>query len=191
MLLPDNIFFMSDNIEREAYKWRRFSRKKPVDIIKPGPGQESIWDYPRPPKVEFFAKRIRVVFAGETIADSKRNYKVMETASPPCYYIPQTDINMNYLIRSNHTSLCEWKGSATYWSVKVGDNISENAGWSYTLPWDGFELIRDCIAFYAGRVDACFIDGEKVKPQAGNFYGGWITSNIVGPFKGERGTEYW
>lgn len=182
---------MSDERSREAEKWRRLKRKKPTEIIKPGSGQESIWDYPRPPKIELFTHRIRVEFAGETIADTTRSYKVMETASPPCYYIPQEDINMNYLIRSTHRSQCEWKGSASYWSVKMGEYSSENAGWSYSAPWEGFEGIKDCIAFYAGRVDACYIDEEKVGPQSGNFYGGWITSNIVGPFKGEPGTEFW
>jgi len=182
---------MSEKISREAYKRRRVTRKKPSEVIKPGPGQESIWDYPRPPKIELFTKRIRIEFAGEIIADSIRSYKVMETASPPCYYIPQKDIQMKYLLKSNQSSLCEWKGKANYWSVKIGKYFSENAGWSYSSPWVGFEDIKDCIAFYAGRVDACYMDYEKVKPQAGNFYGGWITSNIVGPFKGELGTEYW
>lgn len=163
----------------------------PESIIKPGPGQESIWDYPRPPKVELFEKNIRVEFAGRSIAETSISYKVMETASPPCYYIPQEFIKMEYLIKSNHKTLCEWKGSATYWSINVDGNISENAGWSYPVPWKGFELIKDHIAFFAGRVDGCFIDDEKVRPQAGDFYGGWITSNITGPFKGDPGTEHW
>lgn len=182
---------MSDEMYKEAEKWRRFKRNKPAEIIKPGQGQESIWDYPRPPEVELFTKRVRVEFAGKIIADSTRSYKVMETASPPCYYIPREDIQMDYLVKSNHSSLCEWKGNASYWSVKVGDFFSQNAAWSYSSPWEGFEQIRDFIAFYASRVDACYIDDEKVIPQAGNFYGGWITSNIVGPFKGDRGTEFW
>ena len=182
---------MNDNIPEKAQKWRRLKRNKPVDVVSPGPGQESIWDYPRPPKVELFTGRISVIFADVTIAVTSKSYKVMETASPPCYYISQGDINMEYLFRSPHSSLCEWKGMANYWSVRVRDKVSENAGWSYEAPWDGFEIIKDCIAFYAGRVDECYIDDEKVKPQPGNFYGGWITSNIVGPFKGERGTEFW
>jgi len=178
-------------LKKEVNKWRSFKRKKPDNIVKPAPGQESIWDYPRPPKVELFSKNIRVESGGEVIAETTKSYKVMETSSPPCYYISQEYIKMNYLITSTHKTLCEWKGSAKYWSIKVGDRYFENAGWSYSAPWEGFEEIKDHIAFFAGRVDACFIDDEKVVPQAGDFYGGWTTSNIVGPFKGEKGTEHW
>jgi len=115
----------------------------------------------------------------------------METSSPPCYYISQDNINMDYLFKSAYKTLCEWKGSARYWSIRIGDEISKNAGWSYPQPWEGFEQIKDYIAFFAGRVEGCYIGDEKVVPQAGDFYGGWITSNIVGPFKGDPGTEHW
>jgi uncharacterized protein (DUF427 family) len=180
-----------EELQEEVNKWRNMKRKRPDNIATPGPGQESIWDYPRPPKVELFTKKIRVEFAGVVIADTTESYKVSETSSPPCYYIPQTDIKMDYLFKSAYRTLCEWKGSASYWTIQVGDKITKNAGWSYPEPWDGFEQIKDCIAFFAGRVDGCYIDTEKVVPQAGDFYGGWITSNIVGPFKGDPGTEAW
>ncbi len=178
-------------LEKEVNKWRNFERKRPENIIKQGPGQESIWDYPRPPKVELFTKKIKVEFAGKVIAETTKSYKVMETSSPPCYYIPQEDIQMDFLFKSAYKTLCEWKGSARYWSINVDGNISKNAGWSYPVPWEGFEQIKDHIAFFAGRVDGCYIEDEKVVPQAGDFYGGWITSNIVGPFKGDSGTEHW
>jgi len=178
-------------LQKEVNKWRNFKRKMPENIITPGPGQESIWDYPRPPKVELFTKKIRVEFADKVIAETNKSYKVMETSSPPCYYIAQDDINMDCLFKSAYKTLCEWKGSARYWSIRIGDKISKNAGWSYPKPWEGFEDIKDYIAFFAGRVDGCYIGDEKVVPQSGDFYGGWITSNIVGPFKGDPGTEHW
>ena len=180
-----------EDIREEVKKWRSHKRDKPDNIIKPGPGQESIWDYPRLPKVELFTKNIRVKFAGKVIALTNKSYKVMETSSPPCYYISQENIEMEYLFKSAYKTLCEWKGIARYWSVRVGDKVSKNAAWSYPKPLEGFEQIKDHIAFFAGRVDGCYIDDEKVVPQAGDFYGGWITKNIVGPFKGESGTERW
>ena len=172
-------------------KWRNLHRARPTNIIIPGPGQESVWDYPRPPRVEHVKSRIRVKFGGIVIADSNKTYRVLETASPPVYYIPQGDIQMEYLEPANKSTLCEWKGKARYWTVRVGKKLSENAGWSYPDPWDGFELITDYIAFNASKMDACYVGAEKVLPQPGNYYGGWITSEIVGPFKGGRGTEGW
>lgn len=180
-----------DGLLEEVNKWRNIKREVPDNIVKPGPGQESIWEYPRPPKVELFSKNMRVEFAGKVIAETNKSYKVMETSSPPCYYISTDYITMDYLFKSAYKTLCEWKGSARYWSINVDGNISKNAGWSYPRPWEGFEQIKDHIAFFAGRVDGCYIDSEKVVPQAGDYYGGWITSNIVGPFKGEPGTENW
>jgi uncharacterized protein (DUF427 family) len=175
----------------EVNKWRNLERVRPTDIIIPGPGQESVWDYPRPPRVERVKSRIHVEFGGLVIADSNKAYRVLETASPPVYYIPQGDIQMKYLEPGNKLTLCEWKGNARYWTVRVGKKCSENAGWSYPEPWVGFELITDYIAFNAGKMDACYVGNEKVLPQPGNYYGGWITSEIVGPLKGEPGTEGW
>jgi uncharacterized protein (DUF427 family) len=172
-------------------KWRNLQRARPTNIVIPGGGQESVWDYPRPPRVEPEKRRIRVEFGGRVIADSNKTYRVLETSSPPVYYIPQDDIQMKYLEPANNSTLCEWKGKARYWTVRVEKKLSENAGWSYPEPLDGFEVITYYIAFNASKLDACYVGNEKVLPQPGNYYGGWITSEIVGPFKGEPGTEGW
>lgn len=159
--------------------------------IEPGPGQESVWDYPRPPRVEATSKLIRVVFNGETVAESTRAYRILETSHPPAYYIPPEDVRMDLLTPTAKRTFCEFKGAASYWTLQVGDRVSENAAWSYPRPTPGFEDIQDYLCFYASRVDACYVDGEQVQPQAGDFYGGWITSDIVGPFKGGPGTRGW
>ena len=159
--------------------------------ISPGPGQESVWDYPRPPRVEDCTKHIEVICNSVTIADTRRAKRVLETSSPPVYYIPPEDIHMEYLTRTNHASFCEWKGNAAYYAVTVDDKKVEDAGWFYANPTPAFRTIRNYVAFYVGKMDACFIDGERVRPQAGDFYGGWITADIVGPFKGEPGTQGW
>ena len=159
--------------------------------IEPGPGQESVWDYPRPPRVENVSKHIQVVFNDVTIADTFEAKRVLETSHPPVYYIPKEDIRMEYLEELRGSSFCEWKGRARYYTVAVGDRRAESAAWSYPDPAQGFAAIKDHLAFYAGPMDACYIDGERVEPQSGGFYGGWITSNIVGPFKGGPGTMGW
>jgi uncharacterized protein (DUF427 family) len=160
-------------------------------IQKPGAGQESVWDYPRPPRVEPVSERIRVVFNGVTIAETTRAQRVLETSHPPVYYIPPDSVRMRYLLPTTRQTVCEFKGAATYWAIKVGDRLSQNAAWSYEQPWAGYESLQSHIAFYANRVDECYVGDEQVRPQAGDFYGGWITSKIVGPFKGEPGTQGW
>ncbi len=177
--------------KEKVAKWRNFKRERPEKIEIPGPGQESVWEYPRPPRVEPVRERVRVEFAGTLLASSDRALRVLETAGPPVYYIPPEDVRLDYLKPSEHTSLCEWKGISRYWSIEIGDRRSANAAWSYPSPWVGYESIRDAIAFYAGRVDACFVGEERVRPQPGHYYGGWITAKVVGPFKGEPGTENW
>jgi len=159
--------------------------------IKPGPGQESVWEYPRPPKLEFCERHIRVVFNRMTIADTHRSYRVLETSHPPVYYIPGEDIRMEFLKPVFGGSFCEWKGRAQYYDVVVKDRTAEQAAWSYPDPPPDYEAIRDFPAFYPDRMDACYVDGERVRPQPGKFYGGWITRDVVGPFKGEPGTEGW
>jgi uncharacterized protein (DUF427 family) len=157
----------------------------------PAPGQESVWDYPRPPRVEATSKRIRVVFAGVTIADTCAAQRVLETSHPPVYYIPRADIRQEHLVEAPGSSVCEWKGQARYFTVAVGDRRAERAAWSYPDPTAAFRAIRDHVAFYAGPMDACYVDDELVTPQPGGFYGGWITQDVVGPFKGEPGTWGW
>ncbi|NIS75702.1 MAG: DUF427 domain-containing protein [Deltaproteobacteria bacterium] len=159
--------------------------------IEPGPGQESVWDYPRPPAVQRTDKHVEVFFNNILIADSTDAKRVLETSSPPVFYIPPRDIEMKYLVKSGRTTYCEWKGVASYYSVEVHDKRSENAAWCYPDPAPGYESIKDYFAFYPRLMDACYVDGELVKPQPGEFYGGWVTGDIVGPFKGEPGTEGW
>jgi len=159
--------------------------------IEPGEGQESVWDYPRPPRLEEVPQRLRVVFNGETVADTVKAYRVLETSSPPTYYIPPADVSMQYLSPARLRTHCEWKGVAGYWDLTVNGRSSPEAAWSYPSPTPAFDPIKDYISFYAGRVDACYVADEMVQAQDGDFYGGWITSNIVGPFKGAPGTLHW
>lgn len=159
--------------------------------IEPGPGQESVWDYPRPPRVEDSEKHIQVIFNQIIIADTQRARRVLETSSPPVYYIPPDDIRVEHLKPSARSTFCEWKGQAAYYTVSAGDKQTADAAWYYPNPTHAFSSIKDYVAFYPGLMDACYVDGEKVEPQSGDFYGGWITSDIVGPFKGGPGTWGW
>jgi uncharacterized protein (DUF427 family) len=159
--------------------------------IAAGPGQESVWDYPRPPRVEDSGKHIQVMFNGEVIADTHRAKRVLETSHPPVYYIPPEDIQMDYLTATGRATWCEWKGQAGYYSLTVGGRQARNAAWFYPDPRPGYEAIKDHVAFYPHMMEACTVDGEQVEAQAGDFYGGWITSEIVGPFKGGPGTQGW
>lgn len=161
------------------------------DRSVPGPGQESVWDYPRPPRLEAAADRLRVVFAGGTIAETDNGYRVLETSHPPVYYFPPSDVRLDALIPVTGYSACEFKGLAQYWTLDVGGRRSERAAWSYPDPTAAFRAIANYLAFYASRVDACWVGDEQVRSQAGDFYGGWITSRLVGPFKGSPGTEGW
>jgi len=163
----------------------------PVDRVAPGPGQESVWDYPRPPRVEPVDERIRVVADGLTIADSMRALRVLETAGAPAYYVPPADVRMDLLVPSSHRSWCEFKGEASYWTAVLPGRTIANAAWSYAEPNPGYEAIRDHLAFYAWAVDEAWVGDERAAPQPGRFYGGWVTSRIVGPFKGGPGSFGW
>lgn len=158
---------------------------------EPGPGQESVWDYPRPPRVEKTPKRIRIVFNGETIVDSTNAYRVLETSHPPAYYIPQEDIKMDYFTPTKRRTLCEFKGAASYYTIEVNGKVAENAAWTYNNPNPNFSVIKGYLSFYPSPMDACYVNDEKAVPQQGDFYGSWITSDIVGPFKGGPGTRGW
>ncbi len=162
-----------------------------IQRIPPQPGQESVWDYPRPPKLEKTEKRIEVIFNDVKIVDSVNAYRVLETSHPPAYYIPQADIQMQYFAATRHRTMCEYKGTAAYWTITVGEKSVENAAWSYATPTDAFKPITGYLSFYAGKMDTCIVAGEQVQAQAGDFYGGWITSDVVGPFKGGAGTWGW
>lgn len=164
----------------------------PKRRMEQGPGQESVWDYPRPPRLEPCPRRIRVEFAGQVVADTTRALRVLETSHPPVYYIPPDDIRREFLRASpTRSSVCEWKGRAVYHSIEVGGRRARDVAWSYPDPTPAFAAIRDHLAFYASKLDACFVDEEQVRPQPGDFYGGWITRDIVGPFKGEPGSWGW
>ncbi len=157
----------------------------------PGPGRESVWDYPRPPRLEPVAAPVRVDFAGEVVARSERALRVCETASPPTYYVPREDVRMEWVEPSERTTFCEWKGLARYAALRVGDRVAADAAWTYPAPDPPYEALRDHLAFHAGRVDACFVGDQRVTPQPGEYYGGWITPELAGPFKGEPGSEGW
>jgi uncharacterized protein (DUF427 family) len=159
--------------------------------IQPGPGQESVWDYPRPPRVEDSARHIQVILNGVMIADSTRAKRVLETSHAPTYYLPLEDVRLEHLAPSPRRTICEWKGQAVYFTVTVAERSVENAAWSYPEPTGPFAAIRDHIAFYPHEMDACLVDGERAAPQPGGFYGGWVTSDIVGPFKGGPGSLGW
>jgi uncharacterized protein (DUF427 family) len=159
--------------------------------IEPQPGQESVWDYPRPPRLERTDRHIEIIFNGVVIAGTRAAWRVLETSHPPVYYLPPADLKQEHLEESPRSSFCEWKGRARYVDVRVGDRLAHSAGWYYPDPTGAFEAIRDHVAFYAGAMDRCLVNGEVVRPQPGGFYGGWITPDIVGPFKGEPGTESW
>ncbi len=153
----------------------------------PGPGQESVWEYPRPPRVELSPAHIAVRVGGEVVAETRRSLRVLETSHPPVHYIPRDDIRMNLLSRTESRTFCEFKGEAEYWATLGGVEVA----WSYPRPAAGYDALRDHLAFYPSRVDEVTLDGERVTSQVGGFYGGWITSRVVGPFKGEPGTSGW
>jgi len=159
--------------------------------IEPGPNQESVWDYPRPPKLEPSSKRVRIIFNGIEIANTKNAQRVLETSHPPVYYIPPGDIKMEYLQPTVQQSFCEWKGTASYYTIAVGDKQIANGAWYYKNPTESFIKIENYVAFYPSKMEACFLDEERVQAQPGDFYGGWITKDIVGPFKGGAGSWGW
>ena len=153
--------------------------------------QESVWDYPRPPRVAPDQRRLRVTFNGQVVADTTRGVRVLEAASPPTIYFPPDDVRVELLRPVGHMTVCEWKGVAEHFDVIVGDNVASRAAWTYAKPKPGYESISGWISFYPGRVDEATVDDERVRPQPGGYYGGWITDEIVGPFKGDPGTEGW
>ena len=158
-----------------------------MDRIQPQPGQESVWDYPRPPRLELCTKKVLILLDKVVIAASSRSQRVLETSHPPVYYIPPEDIALEYLEATTQQSYCEWKGVALYYNIKG----REKAAWFYPQPTAAFAAIKDYVAFYPAMMDECYVGEERVQPQPGGFYGGWITSDIVGPFKGEVGSWGW
>jgi uncharacterized protein (DUF427 family) len=165
-------------------------RARPVPIV-PQPGQESVWDYPRPPRLEPVTSRVRVVLGGVTVADTVRAVRVLETSHPPNYYLPIDDVLAGSLVPAAGASLCEWKGVGRYFDVTDGGRVAARAAWAYPAPVDEYAVLARMVSFYPAAMDACFVGDEQVRAQAGGFYGGWITDNVVGPFKGDPGTQGW
>ena len=163
----------------------------PLKRAKPGPGQESVWDYPRPPRVETSPELVEITLGGVVVARSRAALRVLETSHPPTYYLPRADFVAGALLPVEGSSYCEWKGAAAYLDVVGGDRVAAAAGWTYPTPSRGFEVLRDHVAVMPAAVDRCTVDGQTVQAQQGGFYGGWITARVVGPFKGGPGTHGW
>mgnify|MGYP001819186431 FL=1 len=168
--------------------WKNIGKTRPENAIEPGPGQESVWDYPRPPALRQDPRLVEVKAGASIIAGTTAAVRVLETASPPTFYLPADDVDMDQLVEAAGSSVCEWKGRAVYWALERAPDLP--VAWSYPRPRARFDRIENYLAFYPGRVE-CYVDGERVRPQAGGFYGGWITTEVVGPFKGDPGTGHW
>lgn len=157
----------------------------------PAPGQESVWDYPRPAIAEPTARHLVVRHRGVTIAETRSGVRTLETSHPPTYYFPRADVAMDLLRPTAHRSLCEWKGQARYFDVHVAGETIAEAAWSYPEPTRAFAVIAGHLAFYPHLFDTCMVDGERAEPQPGGFYGGWVTRDLAGPFKGGPGSRFW
>ncbi|NNE17373.1 MAG: DUF427 domain-containing protein [Myxococcales bacterium] len=179
-----------DELAESRAQWRHRGSGRPDWAIQPGPGQESVWDYPRPPRLEADTRLVRVVWRNAVIAESSQAIRVLETASPPTFYIPPQDVRTELLSRARGASLCEWKGSATYWSLDVDGRTIDQAAWSYEAPFIDFVGIRGYFGFYPSKLE-CYVGEHRATAQSGGFYGGWVTADVVGPFKGEPGTGAW
>ena len=177
-------------LQRTRAAWMHRGNQRPAFAEKPGPGQESVWDYPRPPVIIPDTRQVRVRVDDVIIAETRGALRVLETASPPAFYLPPADVHMEYLQRESGHSFCEWKGQASYYRVCINQHCIPNAAWDYSDPFPAFAAIKDHICFYPSRV-TCYVDNERVRAQQGGFYGGWVTAEIVGPFKGEPGTSSW
>ncbi|WP_315762700.1 DUF427 domain-containing protein [Sphingomonas sp. Y38-1Y] len=163
-------------------------RPTPVPV---GPGQESVWTYPRPAIAEPTMRHLVVRHRGVTIAETRAGIRTLETSHPPSYYFPRGDVATALLRPATHRSLCEWKGQARYFDVHVeGEAIVEGA-WSYAQPTRAFAMLAGHIAFYPHLFDTCLVDGKRAVAQPGGFYGGWVTADLAGPFKGGPGTQFW
>lgn len=173
--------------------WQHRGAARPPFAVTPGPGQESVWDYPRPPAVVADVREVIVALAGVEIARTRRAIRVLETSHPPTFYVPRDDVQVSLLVAVAGSTGCEWKGVASFFDVVVGPDVGQRArraAWSYHAPFDGGDAIAGHVAFYAGLVDAT-VDGVRVVPQDGGFYGGWITPELAGPFKGGPGSSGW
>lgn len=178
-----------DWLAKARTKWRYFGQERPPFAQEPRQGQRSVWDFPRPPALIPAHKKVEVRIDTKTLALSSNALELQETASPPTYYMPPEDISFERLIAlPRRSSLCEWKGKAKYWALA---SFPDRAiAWSYPAPFEPYAELRDHLAFYPQYLD-CFVNDERVVPQPGGFYAGWITKDLCGPFKGEPGTGHW
>lgn len=170
--------------------WKYNGRERPDFAVEPGPGEESVWDYPRPPKLVKDDRIVEVKWMDQTLALTTQSVRVLETASPPTFYLPPKDLKTDFFDRAPGSTYCEWKGKATYWSITVDSKTLEKAAWSYEDPTPPFREIAGYFSFYPGKLE-CYVDNIRVKPQPGGFYGGWMTPEIVGPVKGDPGSGGW
>src|SRR3954452_890214 len=162
-----------------------------AERVEPGAGQEEVWGYPPTPGVEGGDEHVEVGLGGGVLADPRAALPILETSPPPTYYLPFADFRPGSLRPAQGSSFCEWKGVASYVDLLGGDAVAPRAGWFYPAPTAAYAGLRDHVALYPGAVDRCTVDGEAVRPQPGDFYGGWVTDRVVGPFKGEPGTRFW
>ena len=177
-------------LEAHRAMWRNRGQSRPDFAVEPGPGQESVWMYPRPPAIDPDDREVEVRAGEHVIARSTRAIRILETASPPTFYLPREDVRTDLLVPAAGGSHCEWKGRASYFDVDTGAARIPAAAWSYEEPYEEMAAIAGYVSFYPGKLE-CFVDGERVRPQGGGFYGGWVTDELVGPWKGEPGTGGW
>ena len=173
---------------RDHWLWR--GQGRPPFAVEPGPEQFSVWDYPRPPCLAPETREVVIRWGGLEVARTQRAIRVLETAHPPSFYLPWNDVARHLFQPASGSSFCEWKGPARYWTLVAGPRQLARVAWSYPQPLAGAEALANCVAFYPQHLD-CSVDGEPVTPQPGGFYGGWITPELTGPFKGEPGSEGW
>ena len=173
---------------RAHWQWR--GDKRPPFAVEPKSGQTSVWDFPRPPRLAPDEREVVVLWGSVEVARTRHAIRALETSHPPSFYLPWSDVDRRLLQPAAGSSMCEWKGAAQYWSLIDGDRRLEAVAWSYPHPLAGAEALADCVSFYPAALD-CSVGGEPVLAQPGGFYGGWITPELVGPFKGERGSEGW
>jgi uncharacterized protein (DUF427 family) len=181
--VPDNLLAM-------RAQWRFRGGDRPAFAKAPNVGQESVWDYPRPPVIVADGREVSIHWGKLEVARTRRALRVLETAHPPSFYLPWADVAQDLLQPAQGSSFCEWKGPARYWSLVAGGQTLANVAWSYPTPLAGAERIADCVAFYPANLE-CRVGGARVLAQPGGFYGGWITPELVGPFKGEPGSSSW
>lgn len=178
------------DVQRAQAQWQFDGRSRPEFAAAAGTGQESVWDYPRPPKLVDDGRCIEVFADGVRLARTVHAVRLLETANPPTFYIPANDVRRELLKDGQGETVCEWKGLARYWSLMMGNVTIRNVAWTYSQPFTAFEAIAGHLAFYPSKLECC-INGERVASQPGGLYGGWVTADIVGPFKGAPGTEWW